>query len=82
MADPKSIVITGASRGIGLAIAKHLLKGGHKVFLVARSEAPLKQLKSESGSQVEFLAANLSDFEVRELFGLGVESVLLVSGAA
>jgi len=69
MADPKSIVITGASRGIGLAIARHLLKGGHKVFLVARSEAPLKQLKSESEGQVEYLAADLSDFEVRGSLG-------------
>jgi short-subunit dehydrogenase len=64
MPGTKSIILTGASRGIGLAIARFLLKEGHKMFLVARSEEPLQKLKEESKEQVEFLAADLSDFEV------------------
>lgn len=67
MSEPKSIIITGASRGIGLAIARFLLKGGHKLFLVARSGEPLQKLKDEFEEQVEFLAADLSDFEVSGL---------------
>ncbi len=65
MSDPKIIILTGASRGIGLAIAQYLLKEGHKVFLVARSEAPLEELKSKFKWQVEFLGADLRNFEVR-----------------
>jgi short-subunit dehydrogenase len=68
MWEPKSIILTGASRGIGLAIARFLLKERHKLILVARSEEPLKKLKGEFKGQVEFLAADLSDFEVSELF--------------
>ena len=67
MTESKSIILTGASRGIGLAIARFLLKDGHKVFLVARTEEPLLKLKSEFKGQVEFLAADLSDFEVSVL---------------
>jgi hypothetical protein len=64
MANSKSIIITGASRGIGLAIAKFLLRESHKVFLVARTAAPLEKLKSEFPGQVEFFAGDLKDFEV------------------
>jgi short-subunit dehydrogenase len=64
MSEPKSIILTGASRGIGLAIARFLLKEGHRMFLVARSEEPLQMLKGEFERQVEFLTADLSEFEV------------------
>jgi len=64
MSTPKTIILTGASRGIGLAIARYLLRAQHKVFLVARSKEPLEGLKREFPGQVEFLAADLADFEV------------------
>jgi NAD(P)-dependent dehydrogenase (short-subunit alcohol dehydrogenase family) len=67
MANPKSIIVTGASRGIGLAIARFLLKEGHKLFLVARSGEPLEKLKGEFKGQVEYLAADLNDFKVSDL---------------
>lgn len=66
MAEKKNIILTGASRGIGLAIARYLLNEGHKVFLVARGEEPLVKLKDEFKGQVEYLAADLSDFEVSQ----------------
>ncbi len=65
MSEPKSIILTGASRGIGLAVARYLLRESHRVFLVARTAAPLEKLKREYPEQVEFLAADLSDFSVR-----------------
>ncbi|XMA19095.1 hypothetical protein WAI453_011886 [Rhynchosporium graminicola] len=63
-ASAKNVLVTGASRGIGLAIARFLLKDSHKVFLVARTEEPMAQLKKEFPGQVEYLAADLGDFEV------------------
>ena len=76
MANPKSIILTGASRGIGFAIARFLLKEGHKVFLVARSEEPLEKLKREFKGQVEYLAADLSDLKVSDLLLISFKMLL------
>ena len=60
----KVIIVTGASSGIGLAVAKHLLEASHKVVLVARREEPLRQLQSTHPDQVEYIAGDLADYEV------------------
>lgn len=64
MSQSKVIIVTGASRGIGLAIANYLLKSSHKLVLVARSAEPLEKLKSEYPGQVEVVPADLADFSV------------------
>lgn len=64
MSETKAIILTGASRGIGLAIAKYLLGQKHLVFLVARTREPMEALKKQFPEQVEFLDADLADFEV------------------
>lgn len=61
----KTIIVTGAGRGIGLAASQYLLQRSHKVVLVARTESELKALKDQYPSQVEYLAADLADFDVR-----------------
>ena len=71
MSASKVILLTGASRGIGLAIAHRLLQESHRVFLVARTSAPLEKLKGEYPGQVEYMAADLSDFSVRVLLRFG-----------
>jgi short-subunit dehydrogenase len=65
MSSPKVVILTGASRGIGLAIAKYLLKDGHKLVLVARTAEPLEKLKKEHAGAVEIFTGDLKDFEVR-----------------
>lgn len=40
-------IVTGASRGIGKAIALRLARDGRHVVLVARSEGPLSEVKAE-----------------------------------
>jgi short-subunit dehydrogenase len=73
-------IVTGASRGIGLALATALTEEGYAVTLTARKPDLLEQaanaLRGE-GAQVEHLAANLADEEAvsavvtrhREAFG-------------
>ncbi|KAI1116623.1 short-chain dehydrogenase [Nemania sp. NC0429] len=60
----KVIIVTGASRGLGYAIARALLKASHKVFLVARSTDGLAELKAEYGDAVGYTSADLSDLKV------------------
>ncbi|KAK6442524.1 hypothetical protein LTR95_001226 [Oleoguttula sp. CCFEE 5521] len=62
----KTIILTGASRGIGLAIAHHLLAGSHNLVLISRSEAPLRKLEQQYPKQVAVLSADLSDFSIGE----------------
>ncbi|KAI3321427.1 short-chain dehydrogenase [Xylariaceae sp. AK1471] len=60
----KVFIVTGASRGLGLAIAQALLKESHKVFLVARSEDELRKLKTQHGNSVDYMSADLADLKV------------------
>lgn len=63
----KTIIVTGAGRGIGLAVSQYLLQKSHKVVLVARTETELEALKKQYPAQVEYLAADLTKLEVRTI---------------
>ncbi|KAK4145378.1 uncharacterized protein C8A04DRAFT_10755 [Dichotomopilus funicola] len=56
----KVIIVTGASRGIGLAVTQSLLDASHKVVLVSRSTEQLEKLKERFPSQVAYLGADLT----------------------
>ena len=56
--------MTGASRGLGLAIARYLLRASHNVVAVARSEQPLRDLEKEYSGQVAVVAGDLADFSI------------------
>jgi len=57
----KTALITGASGGIGGAIATALHGAGATVALSGTREAPLQELCAALGSRVHVLACNLSD---------------------
>ncbi|KAM0326203.1 hypothetical protein ACHAQA_006800 [Verticillium albo-atrum] len=59
----KVFIVTGASRGLGLAIAKYLLEASHQVVLAARSKDQLEALKTAYPKQVEYVAGDLGDLE-------------------
>ena len=56
----KRFLVTGASRGIGKAIAAAFLAEGSRVALVARGEVPIRQTALELSHQAE--AGNVLDF--------------------
>src|SRR5688572_12265024 len=66
----RTCLITGASSGIGVDLARQLAKRGHGVTLVARREGPLRELATElaqtHGIRAEVATADLSDEAARE----------------
>lgn len=65
----KTIIVTGASKGIGLAITDYLLAHKHNLVLVARSQSVLEELKARSSGQVEIQCGDFADL------GLGQKAV-------
>jgi len=59
----KTVLITGASRGIGAATAQHLASLGANVVLTARSADALKQIAAQIGSQAKAISCDVSDYD-------------------
>src|SRR5688572_2399193 len=71
--EGKTAVVTGGTRGIGLAIARALLERGGRVFICARSiegvEQTIASLESQYGGNVHGAACDVRTYDgVRLLF--------------
>lgn len=84
-----SVLITGASRGIGHAAAKAFAEAGWDLLLVSRSEAALQSLESElsaGGVRVAYKAIDLTDSSaiapgIDELLNQGLRPSVLINNA-
>lgn len=54
-------LITGASRGLGFALAEEVLGRGHRAVLGARSTAPMHDLADRFGDQARVLELDVAD---------------------
>ncbi len=62
----KIALITGASSGIGLTVAKKLAAAGAHVLLVSRTEETLKEVQAEiqaEGGQADIFPCDLNDMD-------------------
>ncbi len=60
----RNVIVTGASRGLGLGIAQRLVADGFQVIAIARSESEaLTEAMAVSGGKLHFLAADLSNVD-------------------
>ncbi|HEY9075350.1 MAG TPA: SDR family NAD(P)-dependent oxidoreductase [Anaerolineaceae bacterium] len=85
----RTALVTGASAGIGAAIARRLVAGGMRVILTARRVERLNQLAADlraRGGWAEVIAADLASEAERtrlvdEVYGTGVEIDVLINNA-
>lgn len=73
----KTAVVTGASRGIGRAVALAFIREGYEVWALARSAEALDRLRSEAGEALRPLAVDVAD----EAAVLGACRTVLQAGA-
>jgi 3-oxoacyl-[acyl-carrier protein] reductase len=85
--EDKAFVVGGASRGLGLAVARELVAEGARVLLVARDVEALEQAAQELGDAAVLCAADLTDPEdTARVAGLapallgGLDGVLVNAG--
>lgn len=68
------VVITGASGGIGAALAECLATRGSSVVLVARREAELREVASHCGERVLAVVADMTlRADVRRTVGAAID---------
>jgi len=74
----KAAVITGASAGIGAAVARNLAEAGMRLVLTGRREERLRALADEIGG-AEVLAGEITD---RDMPGRLIQRALEAHGVA
>ena len=80
--DGKTALVTGASGGLGIAIARALHGAGATVKLTARRAELMEELANELGERAEVLPADLSSADdVRRLAGEAGQVDVLVANA-
>lgn len=75
----KTAFVTGATSGIGRAIAIALAGGGYRVYAAGRSQAALDELRAVRG--IEPIAVDVSDRDVLESVVSGLDIDVLVNNA-
>jgi NAD(P)-dependent dehydrogenase (short-subunit alcohol dehydrogenase family) len=76
MAGKRSVVVTGASTGIGWAIAKVLIQRGFRVFGSVRKKADAERLQEELGSSFVPLTMDVTDEAAVRKAAAGVQEEL------
>ena len=75
--DGKTALITGASQGLGAAIARQMAARGARALLLARTEAKLAEVATEiraAGGVADFHPVDLSDLDAVEELTNGLKS--------
>ncbi|WP_020470937.1 SDR family oxidoreductase [Zavarzinella formosa] len=72
MSNPKIIVLTGATRGLGRALVPRFVAAGHTVVGCGRNASQIAELKTLFGSPHSFTAIDVTDAQSVEGWATGV----------
>lgn len=61
----KTAIVTGASKGVGLATVKHLLENGYRVIAVSRNLSKVSEIVSDN---IEVYKLDITDSKSIEIF--------------
>ncbi len=80
--DGKTIIVTGASSGIGLTVSKYLAQAGAHVLLLARTKEKLDEVKATSfnslnNSLVKFRYVAILIYPYCSFYGLNAALVVV-----
>jgi uncharacterized protein len=86
ISDDRVVVVTGASSGIGMEIAREFARRGYRLVLVARRAQRLQELAEELNGLAHVLPTDLSSRDERatlpdQVAALGVQADILVNNA-
>ena len=63
MAEPKHLVMTGATSGIGLEAVKQLDQAGHRLTLICRNSTRAEMLGDQLQNTADIRIADLADLQ-------------------
>lgn len=83
----KRIVITGVTKGLGLAMTAEFIRRGHQIFGCGRSESAIDQLSDQFSSPHEFEVVDVTDNEAvaewaESILSTGVPPDIVINNAA
>jgi NAD(P)-dependent dehydrogenase (short-subunit alcohol dehydrogenase family) len=83
MIKDKRMIVVGASRGLGRAVAQAMADGGARVLAIARDANALEDLKKQSGGRIDITAGNATEasFISRTMNAEKPDVLFIIAGA-
>ena len=80
MSEPKTVLITGCTSGIGLGVTRYLYAQGYQPLLVGRNEEKLQQLSEEVGGAPCVVCDLEDDAQIKGIFDFCLDKGIRLSG--